>query len=291
MQSLFEWDFGGCHDEALPGIVKKNINEFGPGLSDSDFVYRLVNGVVSERSRLDDIIVKAAPDWPIENIAAVDRNILRLGLYELLYIDKSEVPARVAINEAIELAKTFGGEKSGKFVNGVLGAVYKEMGEPGKHDVPAKKKRIKDVPYEDMPIEQLAGGVVFHKDAATGAVTLAFVHDIFGYWTLSKGHTKENEAPQAGAIREIKEELGLTVTLAGELGSNEYIASDPEKGKIRKVVTYYLLEAAHPNELTLGEKSGLDDAAWFTLAQIPDLKIYDDIVPFITKGITLIHGR
>ena len=74
--------------------------------------------------------MRAAPEWPLERIAAIDRNILRLGLTELLFADRAQVPAKVAINEAIELAKTFGSASSGRFVNGVLGAVYIELGEP-----------------------------------------------------------------------------------------------------------------------------------------------------------------
>jgi len=127
MQSLYEWDFSGKKPEALKKIVEKNIREFGPGLEDPAFVWQLVNGVIEHLSEIDKIIEKAAPEWPIEQITVVDRNVLRIGLYELLYGKREEVPPKVAINEAIELAKTFGGESSGKFINGVLGTVYKEI--------------------------------------------------------------------------------------------------------------------------------------------------------------------
>ena len=127
MQSLYEWDFSGKKPENLERIVEKNIKEFGPGLEDKDFVWQLINGVISKLSDIDKIIEKAAPEWPIEQITIVDRNVLRIGLYELLYGNKKEVPPKVAINEAIELAKTFGGESSGKFINGVLGTVFKEI--------------------------------------------------------------------------------------------------------------------------------------------------------------------
>ena len=129
MQSLYEWDFSGKKPKDLEEIVEKNIKEFGPGLEDKTFVWQLVNGVVSKLSDLDKIIEKAAPEWPIDQITIIDRNVLRIGLYELLYGNKEEVPPKVAINEAIELAKTFGGESSGKFINGVLGTVYKQIEE------------------------------------------------------------------------------------------------------------------------------------------------------------------
>lgn len=127
MQSLYEWDFKGKKKEDLEGIIVKNIKEFGPGLEDKDFVRQIIQGVVSHLFDIDKIIEKAAPEWPLEQITIIDRNILRIGLFELLYEDKGEVPPKVAINEAIELAKTFGGESSGKFINGVLGTVYKEI--------------------------------------------------------------------------------------------------------------------------------------------------------------------
>ncbi len=129
MQSLYEWDFSGKKPEALDKIVEKNIKEYGPGLENVDFVWQLVNGVKKHLTQIDKIIEKAAPEWPIDQITIVDRNVLRMGLFELLYENKEEVPPKVAINEAIELAKTFGGESSGKFINGVLGTVYKEIGD------------------------------------------------------------------------------------------------------------------------------------------------------------------
>ena len=127
MQSLYEWDFNGKKPDDLEKIVEKNIKEFGPGLKDESFIWQIIQGVVANFSSLNKIIEKAAPEWPIEQITIVDRNILRIGLYELLYGNKEEVPPKVAINEAIELAKTFGGESSGKFINGVLGTVFKEI--------------------------------------------------------------------------------------------------------------------------------------------------------------------
>lgn len=134
MQSLYEWDFSGCDNKKLKEIVDRNIKEFGPGMEDVKFIWQLINGVVEKKEQIDSIISKSAPQWPIAQITIVDRNVLRLGLYELLFGSREEVPPKVAINESIELAKTFGGESSGKFINGVLGTVYREIGEPGKEE-------------------------------------------------------------------------------------------------------------------------------------------------------------
>jgi N utilization substance protein B len=128
LQSLYEWDFyNQKHD--LKDIVERNIADFGPGLEELDFIWQLIDGIIKHLLEINNIIEKAAPEWPLAQIAMIDRNVLRIGLYELLYANKEEVPPKVAINESIELAKTFAGQTSGKFVNGVLGTVYKQISE------------------------------------------------------------------------------------------------------------------------------------------------------------------
>jgi len=128
LQSLYEWDFSERRTDLIK-IVERNLREFGPGVDEPEFAWRIVKGVISNIAKIDEIIGKAAPQWPVSQIFIIDRNILRIGLYELLYADHNEVPEKVAINEAIELAKNFGGPNSGKFVNGVLGTVYSQMQE------------------------------------------------------------------------------------------------------------------------------------------------------------------
>jgi len=290
MQVLFELDFKD-NDPAkfIDEAIERVTTEFAPGIEDTSFAREVIEGVITHRDKIDAIIEKAAPDWPLDQIAAVDRNILRLGLYELIFGDRADVPAKVAINEAIELAKTFGGESSGRFVNGVLGTVYKELGEPGKNEAPAKKKKIVDIPYEQMPIEKLGGAVVYSK--ADGQIYLALVHDVFGHWTLSKGHIEEGEDLKTGTMREIKEEMGVDIKLGQELGMNEYVASDPEKGKTRRQVSYFLAETKDKPKLVLEKKGGLDDVRWFSLAEVPDLNLYDDMVPIITKALKILMKK
>lgn len=289
MQNLFEWDFAHRASTEIEEMVVRNVSEFAPGLSDVSFVKTLTKQVIGKQSELDSVIQKAAPEWPIEKISIVDRNILRLGLYELLFSDRKEVPAKVAINEAIELAKTFGGENSGKFVNGVLGAVYKELGEPGKDEVSQKKasKEKFNIPFEQMPVQRLAGAVVYAREGEE--LYFALVHDVFGHWTLSKGKIEEGEDEHAGTIREMKEELGLTVKIIETLGRNEYVAADPERGKIRKQVAYFLAEAEFA-DIKLGTSGGLDDARWFKVKDILDLNFYNDMLPIITKAIQILSA-
>lgn len=142
MQSLYEWDFRGGKKDLMDGIISHNAKEFGPGTEDISFVYYLIQGVLKNRAKIDKLIEKCAPEWPLEQVTIVDRNVLRLGIFELVFGNYEEVPPKVAINEAIELAKTYGGESSGRFVNGVLGTIYREMGEPMKEDKTEKKKEI-----------------------------------------------------------------------------------------------------------------------------------------------------
>lgn len=289
LQSLYELDFRNKANSEAVEIITRNAEEFAGEAGDLSFMKELMANILEKRKDIDNIITKAAPDWPLDKISIVDRNILRVGLYELIFADKKEVPAKVAINEAIELAKSYGGEKSGKFVNGVLGSVYREMGEPGKDEVSKKKKnKTPDVPFEKMPIEKLGGTIVFSKDGSE--VYIALVHDVFGYWTLPKGHIKEDESETSGTERAVSEEIGIPIAIKEKLGNNEYVASHPEKGKIRKQVIYYLAEAKF-NPLKLDKTGGLDDANWFKLKDILNLNFYNDILPIVTKAVNLLVNK
>lgn len=130
LQSLYEWDFYKCKENKeidLISVIDRNMKVLAEGIDEPEFVFRIAKNLVDHFKEIDEIISKAAPAWPLEQINIVDRNILRIGLSELVFGIPEEVPPKVAINEAIELAKTFGGDSSGKFVNGVLGTVYREM--------------------------------------------------------------------------------------------------------------------------------------------------------------------
>ncbi|MDE2399637.1 MAG: transcription antitermination factor NusB [Patescibacteria group bacterium] len=298
LQTLFEWDFlpadkkdnSSANGEIIEAL-KRNLKEFAPGLEDDNFVLALISEVLKNHVVIDEIIEKAAPDWPLDKISIVDRNILRIGLYELLFGDRTQVPPKVAINEAIELAKTFGGENSSKFVNGVLGAVYKEIGEPGKEQkskITKNKKSDEPVDISKLDIERLGGALVYSKNG--NEILLAFVHDVFGYWTLSKGKIKEGEDVEDGTKRAIKKEIGLDIVIEEKLGENEYVATHPSNGKSLKKVTYFLGRSEY-KELELEKSGGLDGARWFALSAIAELRIYSDIIPIIEKAIKIISSE
>ncbi len=263
--------------------------EFGARESDLPFMKNLLQTAIAKQKEIDEVIVRAAPEWPLEKISAIDRNILRVGLTELLFADRTQVPAKVAINEAIELAKSFGSASSGRFVNGVLGAVYVELGEPGKDEGASRKQEA--LKPAKMPVEKLVGAIVYARDG--GEVYLALVHDIFGHWTLSKSKLRVEESEDDAIRRTLKDEVSLeSVSIKEPLGENEYIANDANVpgGKKKRQATYFLVEAPF-EDLKLKKEGGLDDAQWFPLAAVGDLNFYDDILPVVTRAINILAQK
>lgn len=128
LQTLYEWDFLKKGKD-VKEIFQRNLQSFGAGLPDHEYSEKLLDGILEQWEKLNQLIVSGAPEWPLEQINIIDRNILRIGIFELLFADLKEVPPKVAINECVELAKTFGGDSSRRFVNGVLGTVYRGMEE------------------------------------------------------------------------------------------------------------------------------------------------------------------
>ena len=137
LQTLYELEFRkeSADDSAdVKEILSRNLERYETAIDDTSFVETLVTGVLEQQKALDDNIQPIAPDWPIDQIARIDRNILRIGVYELLH-QAEVVPPKVAINEAVELAKAFGSDNSSKFVNGVLGTAYRTLVEGAEKDV------------------------------------------------------------------------------------------------------------------------------------------------------------
>lgn len=148
-QTLYEWEFlmRNCSADVADGaeihkgiepILDRNFNEYAKNIDSRDFVDNIVLGIEENQDKIDAILTPAAPEWPIDQIALVDLVIIRLGIYELLFT--ADVPPKVAINEAVELAKAFGGESSSRFVNGVLGTVFRAS---DKYD-PSEDKRLQE---------------------------------------------------------------------------------------------------------------------------------------------------
>ena len=275
LQTLFECDMMGALD-AVPSkeILTRNASEFELGASDVAFAEGLVAGILAKKTEIDELIVKAAPQWPLDKIAPIDRNVLRIGLYELLFGDRSAVPPKVALNEAIEIAKSFGGDASGKFVNGVLGAVYREIGEPQKDDAPKR----------EVSAQENLGGVVLVVTEG-GATHVALVHDAFHRWTLPKAKCVEGEISRLAAERAITDELGVPAVIVEPLVEHTYTAHDPTLGTVERTVAYFLATLPKTDALVCRVCEGVTDAQWFTTDQLAGLQIYDDLRGIIEKGI------
>jgi len=174
LQSLYEWDFHKRTNEEAITITERNLNEFAPEFDERSFTLSLIKGILEQTDAITGAITKFAPDWPIERITTVDRNVLRIGIYELMFDD--QIPSKVAINEAIELAKTFGGESSGKFVNGVLGAVYRDQTASGKvkeADKPKEEKKEEEKPKTEVK-KEVAEETPIKNDDQEGAPKFDF---------------------------------------------------------------------------------------------------------------------
>lgn len=277
LQALFECDIKDSLSlENAAHILERNIQSAEHTDTDRAFAESLLRGVFEKKEELDAVIAKAAPQWPLSKIAPIDRNVLRIGLFELLFGDTSAVPPKVALNEAIELAKSFGGDSSGKFINGVLGTIYRDIGEPGKKDAP---KSTEPIPHENL-------GGVFLVARESGRVSIALVRDAFGKWTLPKAKCGENELSDSAALRAMRDELGVSGALGAPLGEHEYTAHEPHTGKVVRTVGYFLAYVDKQELLTCEMREGITDAQWFSEEAIASLDTYSDLAPIFEAGIT-----
>jgi len=272
LQTLFEWDFYH-RSKKLFGILERNIHDFAPNFEDDGFTHRLVKGVTKNLTEIDGLIQRFAPEWPLDQITIIDRNILRIGIYELE--NEKEVPPKVAINESIELAKTFGGMSSHRFVNGVLGSIYSEF--IGSKDLNPKTDDEESKEETQKPQEVSAGGLVYRKDSE-GNIYFALILDAINKWTFPKGKvgieavsgTMQTEADLASetleetAEREVKEELGISqVEILDNIGSISVTVNPPNKPSYPKIIHYFLMKTDQEN---LNPEHGIScrDGKWFT---------------------------
>lgn len=274
LQALFAADVRSDFSlNTLTSTWEDNTDSLAHDDEDQPFTENLLKGLAAKKDEIDSVIVKSAPQWPIEKIAAIDRNILRLGLFELLYGSTISVPPKVALNEAIELAKTFGGDSSPKFVNGVLGAVYREMGSPRKSESP-KKESTQD---------HAAGAVVCAKEGDNWYVAL--ILDPFGKWTVPKSSINEGELSQTVALRAAEEELGITdVAIIKTIGEHTHKVHKPGED-VRERVVHYYAGVAKKAPLSPEKKEGVKDVQWFAADDIPEDALYEDLRSVIESGI------
>lgn len=273
LQTLFEWDFyHGEHD--IDEILKHIVTEFAPDFDDDGFSRNLLQQVLRHRKKIDEFIVRFAPEWPLEQITNIDRNVLRIGIYELKFSE--DIPPKVAINEAIELAKTYGGMSSGKFVNGVLGSIYKEMVTLGEKQTP-ESQGIKEIS---------AGGLVYRVKDTTPY--FALILDAYDKWTFPKGHVDSTEELEKAAKREVSEEIGIiNLTTVAPLGTAELKVHREGESPFRKLV-YYFLFKTDEEKLSVPKVAELKDAQWFTQEEATVRLTYSQNKEMFTKAVTLV---
>lgn len=261
LQALFEWDFNGQHKKA-EDVLKFTQKEFAPEFDDQGFALHLLKDVVAKHKELDKLIAKFAPEWPLDQITLVDRNVLRIGIYELKF--DQDIPPKVAINEAIELAKAFGGDASGKFVNGVLGSIYKEMISQGEKQT-LVSQGIKEVS---------AGGVIYRQE--DDGYYFVLLLDAYGKWTFPKGGIKEGESLEVAVARELFEETGLkNLVVKDFLGETQVKVHKPEEKPYRKLIKYFLVET-RDKDIVVPKVSELLDVKWFPKHEVLNTISYDN---------------
>ncbi len=249
LQSLFEWDFNNAKD-TIETLVDRNRKEFAPDFDDQGFCLDLVKAVIKNQKKIDNTITKFAPEWPLDQITTTDRNVLRIGVYELRMSE--DIPPKVAINESIELAKAFGGDASGKFVNGVLGSIYKEMVKKGEKQT-MSSQGIKEVS---------AGGMVCRQDGDDYKFVL--ILDAYDKWTFAKGHVDGDEKPEEAAVREISEETGLkNLKIMDYLGEAEVKVHKPGDKPFRKLIKYFLVITTD-TDIKIPKTDELKDVQWYS---------------------------
>jgi transcription antitermination protein NusB len=296
MQSLYEIDMTlemNINILDARNILNRNIQEFLPDSTEKEFVGNLFTTVIERLLTIDEIIIKAAPEWPLDKINIVDRNVLRIGLAEMVFGDKNNVPPKVAIDEAIEVAKEFGGESSGKFVNGVLGAVYKELKGDGEEVDNEDNKSKNDLNLTDNSYktkkrkEEIRVGVIIFTQLKDGNDIKDYVlldKDRFGSYTFLKGEDLDKGNEDIFLKKYVNENTGLTIKDIKYLDHNAYISHHPERGNIHKIVRYHtaICDFKPVENLKSESKS---DYVWMDLSKIDSVKLYKDLRPILKMAI------
>lgn len=275
VQTLFEADFNGQTPDAdvYMKIFNRIAKERNPILVDDQYAKEMLKGIVSKYEEINGIIEQASLHWTLDKIGSIDINILRLGVYEVIYGKELSIPGKVAINEALEITKLFLNDQAKKFVSGILGTIYNEVRDPNEPESVHKK----------IIIKKSVGAVVFRTDKKDEKLKFAFILDVFGKWTLSKSSLEYKEKLEDGVKRVINDELGLKVKPLEKIGENKYTAHPPEDQIIKKEVTYFLAET-DDFEIKLKESGGLERAEWFSLEEAKKLTLYSDMKEIIYHG-------
>jgi transcription antitermination protein NusB len=276
IQSLFECDFeNSLNVTNVDAVMLRNAREFLFLESVPEFARELASGVILKRETIDEIIEKAAPEWPIEKISIIDRALLRLGIFELLFGEALNIPHKVAINEAIELSKAFGGDTSRRFVNGVLGGIYKEMS-------PSEEGSLQK-PVRKVVTENLVGAFTYKVEDEKNKI--AFIRDLFKHYTLPKGHLVEGKSDIESLMEIVQNETKINIKVEKEIGNNTYTAESKDS-ILKKKVVYYMCSVVS-EENFISNDSALD-IKWISEEEFSTLKTYKDMREMILSAFQIL---
>lgn len=248
-----------------------------------EFSKELVLGVVKNLKQIDEYIEKFAKNWSVEKTAIVDKNILRIAVFELL-LSNNEMPGRVVINEAIEIAKKYGHKKSYLFVSGLLGTLYEKMNLKEKDDM------LNSLPKKTTEKKKVGALCYFYKNEK---LRFLLVHNIFGKWTLPKGSVEEDFDNINDALNSV---LGNKLNIKGQtgemIGKNEYSSVKDTRNIVKKDIVYFVFEVTNPDEVKVNRKSeGLNNVKWFSEDNLEKVETYDDLKELIGKGVEMIKNK
>ncbi len=266
LQSLYEWDFD--EEKDIKEILNRNITNSGFKV-DQDFCFKIIDGVTKNLKEINNLIKKTAPEWPLEQIAGIDRAILRIGIFELV-LDK-EVPPKAVINEAVELGKEFGGENSGKFINGVLGTIYRSSER-----------------YEEEE-EIVSSGAIIYSDEPDEKERNKFllIKDKYDKWTFPKTKVGEEETWQEAIARKARSALGIEkAEIVGEIGEAKY--TDKNEGKnIKKSVHFYLIKTEQKDS-EVEKETNIRGIKWMDMEEAREKIDYPNLKDIFKKALELI---
>ncbi|PID83452.1 transcription antitermination factor NusB [Candidatus Campbellbacteria bacterium] len=250
---------------------------------EDEFSKNLIFGVVKNLEEIDQYIQKFAKNWSLEKTAIVDKNILRIAIYELLFFE-SELPGKVVINEAIELAKKYGHKKSHLFISGLLGALYENMG------LEKKDQKLNSLPKK-ITEKKKVGALCFYKKE--GKIKYLLVHNIFGKWTLPKGSVEQDFDNINDALNSIlKSKVNVEGKAGDIIGKNEYSSLKDVRNIVKKDIVYFIFEVSNPGETEVKQKNGgLNNVKWFTEENLKKAQTYEDLEEIIQKGVELIKKQ
>lgn len=250
---------------------------------EDDFSKELIFGVVKNLKQIDEYIEKFAKNWSVEKTAIVDKNILRIAVYELL-LSNNEMPGKVVINEAIEVAKKYGHKKSYLFVSGLLGTLYEKMNLKEKDDM------LNSLPKKTTEKKKVGALCFSYKN---DKLRFLLVHNIFGKWTLPKGSVEQDFDNVNDALNSV---LGSKINARGKtgdvIGKNEYSSVKDTRNIVKKDIAYFIFEVENPDEVKVNVKNaGLNNVKWFSEENLSEVDTYDDLRELIKKGVEIIKKK